>query len=211
MVREYRCRANNAPFAPSTLQGLVVAVQDDQQANGVPFSGQEVRDRALKVLTAFPDDPEIWHLAIDMISVFGTAPGQDEMQRLELAEPYFENAIAYSLHDTSELAAAVDLKLRLLVQRWIIDSAEPVPPKAVPPEVETDLICPTIRQQRLLAEICFATQMASNGCGSWEAVTSNHLKLDEFAKAGHCVAEYSPRSLSDLGYSPVPVDLTAQN
>ena len=207
-VKEYRRRATNAPLAPSALQHLIAAINTEQQVDGMEFPREEIRDRALRVLSAYPEDPEIWKIAADLIAELGTAPGQDEVTRLALAEPYYDNAIAYSMHDTNVLSAAVDPKLRLLAKQWLFEGTGAVPPLNVPAGMDESLICPTIRQLKLLALICTANGQAGQSCAEWEAQMNDDLKLSDYAKAGHCAAEFTPQLTADILYSPVSVHLS---
>ena len=154
-VAQHRRWAINVPLDPTTFDQLWGDLHEDERVNNAPYPADEMIARAKAILAVFPQDPmTLSHLGDDTVLYGG--PGLSALDRIVAAEPYFEASIVYSLHDAARLRVAMKPKLNLLLadENRMHPTADDQLPPRMRAALEDALICPALRQVKLLQAVC---------------------------------------------------------
>lgn len=180
---------------------LLYARMEDRDVNGTKFDYDEFNRRAQASLEINPFNAGAWgHLGTSKLM-----SGGEEEEGIFASEPYFINATAYSNHASEHLKMLGGTKLSLLF-RNMANGVKPDDPK----QWQEGVLCPMVRQLRLLEAVCAAERRSFSECANlpWEP-DAIQGQIKEFTSAGTCQTE-AEAPLEELVYSPVAVDLVAQ-
>lgn len=177
---------------------LLRARMEDRDVNGTKMDHDEFRSRAVASLEINPFNAEAWnHIGITKLTA-----GGDEAAAILAAEPYFINAAVYSNHASEQLKMLGGVKLAL-VFRTMANGAKPADPQ----RWQEGILCPMVRQLRLMEAVCQAEGKAFSDCAGlpWDAAAVR-AQIAELTSAGLCQTE-AETPLERLAYSPVQVSL----
>ncbi|WP_426032608.1 hypothetical protein [Cypionkella sp. TWP1-2-1b2] len=179
------------PLNPSLLHHYFAILSDAEAFANRPVTAAEKADlvtRLQATLKLVPTAPELW---LDITELTLRAQDLDSIAR---AEPYFHNAIHYSLYDVWALSQAVRPKVQIVQDQNNLMRAADISDFTPEQLAKLDEIvnCPLAKQLSFLRMICENRGTPENQCGNG-AATDNVVwdRLKDRINAGVCEKEFS--------------------
>lgn len=175
---------------------LLNALMESKDINQTDFDRTEFRARAITSLEINPFNPNAWaYLGTEYL-----VGEQNEEAGVRAAEPYFINAAVYSSYRPEDLKMLGGVKLGLFFR----NRANNVVPSS-PKTWQSDIVCPMVRQLRLLQAVCQAEGQAFPECsGLGLEETALRAQIDEITGLGMCEIE-ATESVENLIYEPIQI------
>lgn len=200
-LAEARAQADNNPGEWSGVARYLTLARQAEAIIGAPADPEDLWRRQIGALALAPFEPKAW-AAVGTAMIERSAPS--DLSDLTRAEPYLINAVAYSNHSANNLSLLLEPKLALVMQS--AQSGGPAPNSEAWNEA---VLCPMVRQARLLTAICNARELELGECsGLQTSEVQLTTMIEGITSAGLCETETSS-PLRDIVYTPVKVELPA--
>lgn len=200
-LAKVRIETENNPGDWYGVERYIALVAEDSALNGTPIDAEDLWTRKIAALRLSLNEPKAWS-AVGLQMLDRSRP--NDLGDILQAEPYLTNAVAFSNHNGMHLARMLQPKLTL-----ILEAKEAGGQAALELSHSGALLCPALRQSRLLLAVCGARKLDLGECAGLEHDTGAVKKLvAEWTAAEICPAEATAK-IKDLIYAPVQVEIVS--
>ena len=191
-----RLAADRDPFNPVAVIGYINAIDGLDYSVAQPYPKTEIKERLRTLLKGAPYNDDAWRILGNIIAGSPTEK-TGAIDRIDAAEPYFHNAIAYSNFTYSAVESALAPKQWAVVdmQNIMMPSDISALSKAERARLDHVVHCPMIWQMSMLEALC---AHRSNGDDP-EQCSQDRLfqpgavmRMRQVVNEGSCISENVP-------------------